>query len=171
MSLFRDELKRRPGFAIGSLIVFVLVCQAAGGIGAVATAESVETWYQTLDKPAFTPPGWLFGPVWTLLYALMGIAAWRVWMQLRRQPGNRVGRTALGVFAAQLAVNTSWSFVFFGQQQVLPALVVIGVLWVLIAVTMALFFRMDRLAGWLLVPYLLWVSYATAVNAGVWVLN
>ena len=121
-------------------------------------------WYAALSKPSWTPPPWVFGPVWTTLYAAMGVAAWRVW----RRDGWSVG---VGLFLAQLAVNAAWSPVFFGWQQLGAALAVILVLAALIALTVRAFWRSDRLAGALLVPYLAWASFAACLNAALWRLN
>lgn len=117
-------------------------------------------WYDGLSKPSWTPPSWLFGPVWTLLYLAMAVAAWRVW----KTNGFGGARSALGVYLLQLVANAAWSWVFFGRQDIAGGLGVIVVLWVLIAVTLVLFWRHDRVAGSLLVPYLVWVTYAGALN-------
>ena len=141
-----------------------------GGVGAIggwATAGSVATWYPTLDKPSWNPPPWVFAPVWTLLYVVMATAAWLVWRRL----GWSQGRVALGIFAAQLAVNAAWSPLFFGARSPAAALVDIVALWVLLAVTIVAFWRAVPLAGALLVPYWLWVSFATALNFTIWRLN
>lgn len=151
----------------GGVLFAVLICEGVGLLAAWATQTSVSTWYPTLAKPGFTPPSWLFGPVWTVLYALMGIAAFLVWRVGR---GTRV-RRALGLFGVQLAVNGGWSFAFFWAQSPGLGLVVIVLLWVLLAWTVERFFRLRAVAGWLLVPYLLWVTYALALNAAIWTLN
>ena len=117
-------------------------------------------WYDALSKPAWTPPDWLFGPVWTLLYLLMALAAWLVW----KAHGFPGARPALGFYLLQLAANAAWSWVFFGRQDIGGGLGVIVTLWALIAVTLWLFLKHDRTAGSLLVPYLLWVTYAGALN-------
>lgn len=150
------------------LFLLVLLCEAVGLLAGLATQSSVNTWYPTLEKPFFTPPDRLFAPVWTVLYALMGIAAWFV---VRRDWARPRVRTALGLFAGQLVLNGAWSFVFFGARSIVGGLVVIGGLWLVLAVTTQRFFTLSRVAGWLLVPYLLWVTYAGALNAGIWWLN
>jgi len=137
------------------------------GVAAFGGQFSPGAWYAALEKPAWTPPNWLFGPVWTALYLMMGIAAWRVW--LRGQ--SRARQAALAAYAVQLLLNGAWSWLFFGQQRIGLALVDILALLAAIAVCTVLFWRIDRLAGALLVPYLLWVSYASALNFALWRLN
>lgn len=136
---------------------------AAAALGAVATRQAPE-FYAQLVRPDWAPPGWLFGPVWTVLYALMGIAAWRVW----RKAGFG---SALYLFLAQLALNALWSWLFFAWRLGAAAFAEVVVLWALIAATLAAFLRIDRLAGALLVPYLLWVSFACALTYAVWRAN
>ncbi|ACB74971.1 TspO/MBR family protein [Opitutus terrae] len=147
--------------------LFLLLAAFAGTIGAIATATSVHTWYPTLQKPAWTPPNWLFGPAWTLLYILMSIAAWRVW----RVGGEADARHTSRLFAAQLALNALWSVLFFGLHRPGLALVEVIVLWLVLIRIYVRFRAADRIAGWLWLPYLLWVSYATLLNAAVWELN
>jgi tryptophan-rich sensory protein len=151
-----------------ALIISIAVAQSAGIIGSFATASSVNGWYQTLEKPSFNPPGWLFGPVWVTLYTMMGIAAWMVWKQGWDEPAVR---TALFMYAAQLVLNAAWSPVFFGAQKVGWALGVIGLLLVAVIATTYLFFRLDTVAGALLVPYVGWVGFATVLNARILQLN
>lgn len=146
---------------------FLVACFAVAGAAGAITAESVATWYQTLNKPAFTPPDAVFAPVWTVLYAAMAVAGWRAW----RKVGFTGGRTALRLFAIQLLLNGAWSFLFFGAHLIGVALVEIVILWLVIAATTVAFWRIDRIAGLLFVPYLLWVGYATALNAGIWLAN
>ena len=148
---------------------FVLLCLAVGSIAGWATNQSVTTWYQTLNRPSWTPPGWVFAPVWTVLYIMMGVAAWRIW----RAGGGFAGaaRTALIVFFVQLALNFNWSFAFFAAQSTLAGLITIAVLWLAVALTIRVFQPIDRLAAWLLAPYLAWVSFASALNFAFWVLN
>lgn len=154
--------------SVGQALLFILVCQLAGILGALSTATGESSWYQGLSKPVFNPPGWVFGPVWTLLYTLMGIAAYLVW---QRGWHRYVVKRALAVFAVQLVLNALWTPVFFGAHQVGLALIVIGLLWVAILATMVLFYERSKLACWLLLPYLLWVSFATVLNASIWILN
>jgi tryptophan-rich sensory protein len=149
------------------LFVFIILCLAVSGIGGAVTATSVGTWYQTLEKPLFNPPDWLFAPVWTALYILMGIAAWRVW----RLRSFEATYKALAVFAVQLSLNLAWSFLFFGLQRIDLALVEIVILLVAIITNTIMFWRVERLAGLLFVPYTAWVTYATILNASLWLLN
>lgn len=150
----------------GTLVVLIVATLGAGALGSVATAASVKGWYATIARPAWTPPNGVFGPVWTTLYILMAVAAWRV-----LRSGAAWTSRPLRLFFLQLLVNSSWSFAFFGAESPLLGLVVIMPLWVLIAETMRAFGRVDRVAGWLLAPYLAWVTYATALNAALWRLN
>lgn len=149
------------------LVGWILAALAAGALGGLATGSSVDTWYRSIAKPDWTPPDWLFGPVWTTLYVLMGVAAWRVWKRAR--PGG--ARGALGLFGLQLVLNAVWSLLFFGLRAPGPAFFELIALWVCIAATALAFSRWDRLAAWLLAPYLLWVSFAGALNLSIWMLN
>jgi tryptophan-rich sensory protein len=153
---------------LGPILVGILTCEGVGIVAGLTTRQSVDTWYPTLNQPGFTPPDWVFAPAWTLLYALMGIAAGLVW---RLGWDRSVVREALGWFAFQLVLNASWTIAFFGLQSITGGLVVIVALWAAIAVTLARFYRLHRGAGVLLVPYLLWVTYAAALNVGLWMLN
>jgi len=164
--MFND--RRQTLSLLGKAFVAILLCEAVGLVAAWATQTSVTTWYPTLAKPGFTPPNWLFAPVWTLLYAMMGVAAFLVW---RCGAHRRRVRAALVAFGAQLALNAGWSFAFFGARSPVLGLVVIVLLWGLLAWTIDRFFRVRPVAGWLLVPYLLWVTYALALNAAIWRLN
>jgi benzodiazapine receptor len=155
----RDALK---------LIAAIVVSQLAGAIGGIATSRTVNTWYTTLRKPSFNPPSWVFGPVWGTLYTLMGVAAWLVW---RKGTANPVVRTALALFIVQLVLNALWSWVFFGFQQPFWGFVVILALWAAIFATMIWFFRVSAAAGVLLIPYILWVSFAGVLNFELWRLN
>jgi len=146
----------------------IVACLAAGAIGSIFTRSAISTWYATLEKPPFTPPNWLFAPVWTLLYILMGIAAFLVW---RKGLENRGVRIALIVFLIQLVLNALWSVVFFGLESPLYGLIVISVLWIAILVTIIKFFRISRVASVLMWPYLLWVTFAAVLNSSIWLLN
>lgn len=152
---------------IGQSLLGVLLCEGVGVLAAWATQTSVTTWYPTLAKPVFTPPDWLFAPVWTVLYAAMGVAAAQIW----RAGHTRAVRRALILFAVQLLLNGGWSFAFFWARSPGIGLLVIVLLWIVLAVTLRAFFRLRAVAGWLLVPYLAWVTYALALNLGIWVLN
>lgn len=160
----------RPSAAAGSwvaLLGFVALCLGVAAIGGWATSISVDGWYQTLDKPRWTPPDRVFAPVWTILYLMMAVAAHRVW----RRAGVKGGREALALFGVQLALNLLWSILFFGLQRIGLALLDIVLLWTAIAATAVAFWRIDRLAGILLLPYLGWVTYAVVLNAAIWHLN
>jgi tryptophan-rich sensory protein len=139
-----------------------------GGLSGFATAGGVSTWYPTLVKPSFNPPAWVFGPVWTVLYIMMGVAAFLVW---RRGLDAEGVRTALTVFAVQLALNGIWSVLFFGMHAPGWALVEIVLLWMAIGINTLLFWRVLPSAGALLLPYWMWVSFATVLNASLWWLN
>jgi translocator protein len=155
------------GKDIVGLIVAVTGAEAAGGLSALASGGDFERFFRELRKPAGTPPPAVFGPAWTALYLLMGIAAWLVW----REGVTRSTALALGLFAAQLVLNFAWSLIFFGQRRVGVALLEIAVLWLSILATIIAFWRVRRVAGALLLPYLAWVSFATYLNAGIWRLN
>jgi tryptophan-rich sensory protein len=150
------------------LVTSLVVCQCAGILGSVFTTPAIPTWYAALQKPAFTPPSWLFAPAWITLYLLMGIAAFFVW---RAGLDNRWARVALLIFLIQLVLNALWSVVFFGLQSPLYGVIVIITLWIAILATIISFTRTSRLAAWLLVPYILWVSFASVLNISIWVLN
>jgi len=150
------------------LVVSIIACLAAGAIGSIFTRSAIPTWYATLEKPTFNPPNWLFAPVWTLLYLLMGIAAFLVW---RKGLENRQVRIALIVFLVQLILNALWSVVFFGLESPLYGLIVIVALWVAILFTVLKFYRVSLAASVLLWPYLLWVTFAAVLNSSIWLLN
>lgn len=149
------------------LLLFLAVCFAVSGMGAIFTSRSVSEWYPVLQKPSWNPPAWVFGPVWTVLYLMMAIAAWMVW----RRRGFREGAAALLIFAFQLALNAAWSPLFFGLRNPLAGLLDIIPLWAAILVTIAAFRKISPLAAALLIPYWLWVSFATALNFMIWRLN
>jgi benzodiazapine receptor len=150
------------------LVVSIVVCQVAGGIGAVFTTPAIPTWYAGLNKPAFNPPNTVFFPVWTTLYTLMGIAVFLVW---RKGLSERPVRVAVGIFAIQLVLNTAWSIIFFGLQSLFVALIAIAFLWIAIVVNIVTFWRISKAAGALLIPYILWVSFASLLNYSIWMLN
>jgi translocator protein len=144
-----------------SLFAFVALCLAVGAGAGFLTAQSVMTWFPTLVKPWFNPPSWLFAPVWTTLYIMMAVAAWLVWLR----------KGSLVLFYVQLALNFAWSLLFFGLHSPAMALVDIAAMWVAILLTLLGFWKVDRRAGWLMVPYLAWVSFASLLNASIWWLN
>jgi translocator protein len=150
-----------------ALAGFLAASFAVATVGGMFTSAGMPEWYMGLEKPAFNPPSWVFGPVWTVLYILMAVAAWRVW----RVAGFRGATTALVLYFVQLALNLAWSGIFFALRSPGWALVEIVVLWLAILATTILFFRHDRVAGWLLVPYLLWVSFASLLNGAIVRLN
>ena len=150
-----------------ALVVSIIVAFAAAAIGGMATAEAIPVWYNGLKKPWFTPPEWAFGPVWTILYLLMAIAAWLVW----EQNSAKSIAIPLGLYAAQLALNVLWSFIFFYKRKLRAGFIDIIALWAAILVTLILFWNVDTLAGLLFIPYLAWVTIASALNYKVWKLN
>ena len=149
------------------LVVWLFVTFAAAAVGAVASARSRE-FYALLDRPDWSPPGWVFGPVWTLLYTLMAIAAWLVW---REQGAAAAKRVALGLFLAQLVLNALWTWLFFAWRMGGAAFAEIAVLWLLIAATIVAFWQVRPAASALLLPYLAWVSFASALNFAIWRMN
>ena len=155
-----DSSSKKP------IYIAILLSLLVGGLGGAAT--EIGPWYFQLQKPSWQPPDWLFGPAWTVLYVLMGIALWRVW---RTAPAGEARNRALALFAVQLVLNALWSLIFFQWRQPLLALVEIVVLWIAIALTIRAFRPLDRAAAWLLAPYLAWVTFATALNAGMVILN
>ncbi|MBX3587056.1 MAG: tryptophan-rich sensory protein [Ramlibacter sp.] len=157
---------RSPARQTLGLIGWLAVAFAAAAVGGLASANAGD-FYRDLIRPAWAPPGWLFAPVWSALYALMGISAWLVW----RARGFAGARNALLVFMLQLAANALWTWLFFVWRQGGLALAEIVLLWVLIALTIGLFWRVSRLAAMLLLPYLAWVSFASALTLATWQLN
>ncbi|MFO7956371.1 MAG: TspO/MBR family protein [Candidatus Brocadiia bacterium] len=155
------------GRAVSGAIVFVVLVFAVAAAGSLATGRSVEGWYDQLAKPSWTPPGWLFGPVWTVLYLMMAAAAWAVWWR----KGLRGARLPLGLWLGQLLLNGAWSVIFFGLHQPGWALAELVVLWGAILATLVAFWRVVPVAGWLMLPYQLWVTFAGALNFAIWRLN
>ncbi len=153
---------------IVKIVLVVLVCVSVGYLSGTVTRESITTWYPTLVKPVFNPPNWIFAPVWTMLYIMMGIAAGFVW---NRYSENSLVQKALGFFAIQLGLNALWSYLFFGLHNPLLALIEIVLLWLMIFETYNQFKKIDKVAGFLMLPYLAWVSFATILNASIWWLN
>ena len=148
----------------GALALLILACLAVGGSGSVFPPGE---WYRLLVKPPLNPPAWVFGPVWTMLYILMAVSAWMVWLR----PGLPEARRGLLLFGIQLALNAAWSWIFFGFHQVGLALADILLLWAALLATLLAFRRMRASAAALLIPYLLWVSFAVYLNAALWFLN
>lgn len=150
------------------LIISIVVCELAGIIGSIFTAPSINGWYLGIVKPALNPPAWVFGPVWTTLFVLMGIAAFLVW---KRGLERREVRVALYIFLVQLVLNTFWSIIFFGLQSPGGAFLEIIFLWLAILASIFAFAKVSKPAAWLLVPYILWVSFAAYLNYSIWMLN
>jgi benzodiazapine receptor len=151
------------------LLFAIAVVASAGLIGNLATIPNIPVWYAGLNKPGFTPPNWVFGPVWSLLYAMMVLAFWRV--LLRRSRWTTAGWRVVGVFLVQMALNAFWSVAFFGMHNPLLGLGVVIALELMIVATIITFKPIDRMAAWLLAPYAVWVGYATALNAAIVGLN
>jgi benzodiazapine receptor len=153
--------------SIWMLALFIAVCFVAAGAGAIFTSSSVNDWYPTLRKPSWNPPAWVFGPVWTMLYLMMAVAAWLVWRKL----GFEKAAAPLGLFIVQLVFNALWSPLFFGLRSPWAGLVDIVPLWAAILAVMISFWRVSPTAGALLIPYWLWVSFAAALNFTIWRMN
>lgn len=150
-----------------SLTAFLLICITVQAFASWCTFQTVTTWYPTINKPDWRPPNWLFGPVWTFLYISIAIAGWRVW--IRRFDSDT--KIALAAFFIQLFLNALWSVFFFSLNWIGAAAIEIVFLWISIAATSFLFWRIDRIAGAIFIPYLLWVSYASALTIAIWRLN
>ena len=156
-----------PARSALALLAFVAVCATAALVGSAFTEPSIPEWYGSLVKPSFTPPSWLFGPVWSVLYFAMAIAGWLVWRRQRESSTT----LPLVLFGGQLLLNVLWSVLFFGLQAPGIALIEILTLWVMILATLLSFWRISPIAGWLFVPYLAWVSFASILNFEIWRLN
>lgn len=154
---------------IGKIILLVFLCLAVGYLASIVTRESVDTWYPTLEKPSFNPPNWLFMPVWTFLYVIMGVAGALVWDKLDEK--EETAKKGLTYFFIQLALNMLWSYLFFGLKNPLLALIEIILLWLFIYETIAQFNKVNKVATYLFIPYMLWVSFAAILNASIWWLN
>lgn len=154
---------------IGKLLLAIIICQLAGVIGSVFTFSSIPTWYAALTKPSFTPPNWVFGPVWITLYALIGIAVYLIYNAPVKN--KQAKHNALMAFSAQLVLNALWSIIFFGMHWIFYGFVVIVLLWLAVLLTIIKFYKINKTAGWILIPYIVWLSLATALNYYVWILN
>lgn len=150
------------------LVISIIVCLAAGFIGSFFTSSSIGSWYSTISKPGFNPPGWIFGPVWTVLYILMGISLYLVLQ--KGLPDTHV-KIAILIFAVQLVLNILWSILFFGMQSPMLAFIEIILLWVFILLTITHFYALSKPAAYLLIPYILWVSFAAILNFSIYMLN
>lgn len=153
---------------IKKLVVAIFLCELAGVIGSIFTMPSIGTWYASLSKPWFTPPSWLFGPVWLTLYLLMGVSLYLVWM---KDNGSKHVKPAVIVFGVQLLLNTLWSFLFFGLRNPLYGFICIAAMWLAIVATIIKFYKVSRTAAMLLIPYIAWVTIAAALNYYVLILN
>lgn len=149
------------------LVIALIISELAGFIGSLFTFPSISTWYAALTKPQLAPPNWIFGPVWTTLFALMGIAAFLVW----RRGLNRKGVIALTIFIIQLILNILWSIIFFSWHNPGLAFIEILIFWLAIIITIFVFARISKTAAWLLAPYILWVTFAAYLNYALWILN
>lgn len=146
------------------LIISITVPLLAGFIGSYFTMPAIPSWYAELTKPNLNPPNWIFAPVWTTLYILMGISFFMIWQKGRHN-------LQMVVFGAQIILNTTWSFFFFGMQRLDVAFLNIVLLWIMIVLTIVLFFRVSKIAAYLLIPYIIWVSFASYLNLAIWMLN
>jgi len=153
---------------IAKLVAAIVICEFAGIFGSLFTYSKIPTWYATLAKPEFAPPNWIFGPVWITLFALMGIALYVIW---NKGLTDKKNKQAVMFFAAQLVLNALWSLLFFGLESPFYGFVGIAALWIAIVLTIWKFWKIDRNAAFLLLPYIAWVSFAAAVNYAVWILN
>lgn len=161
-------MKKKPPVNVRSLLLWIAIPELVGIIGSIFTVSQIPTWYATLQKPIFTPPGWAFGPAWIVMYALMGLAIYRIRQKGTEKPAVR---QATALFILQLLFNAVWSFIFFNSHNIYGGLIDIAILWVLIFLLMVKFYEIDKVAGHLIVPYFLWVFFALSLNYGVWILN
>ena len=151
------------------IAIALIVCLLVGYSASLVTRPSVESWYPTLVKPIFNPPNWIFMPMWTLLYILMAVAAGLVWDKIKEQ--NEEVKKALAFFLIQLTLNAIWSYLFFGLKNPMLALIEIALLWLMIYETYLKFIKINKTAGYLLIPYLAWVAFAAILNGSIWWLN
>lgn len=151
------------------IAIALVICLMVGYSASVVTKPSVETWYPTIIKPSFNPPNWIFMPVWTLLYIFMAVAAGLVWDKIKEQ--NEEVKKALGFFLIQLTLNAIWSYIFFGLKNPMLAFIEIALLWLFIYETYFKFVKINKIAGYLLIPYMAWVAFAGILNASIWWLN
>lgn len=150
------------------LILSIILIEIIGSIGAIATTPAIPGWYSSLVKPFFTPPSWVFGPVWTSLFFLMGFALYLVWQEgIEKRPV----RLAIIAFSIQMVLNVLWTFLFFGMQNPFFALIEIFILWIAILFVIIKFYKVSRPAAYMMIPYICWVTIATALNLGVYLLN
>jgi len=152
------------------ILISIGISYSAGLIGSIFTVEAISGWYATINKPSFNPPSWVFSPVWTILYTLMGIAAYLVWKD-RNKKKIKTANIALTFFGIQLVLNGLWSILFFGLNSPSLAFFEIMLLWIAIIFTIIYFFKINKTAAYLLIPYILWVSFAAFLNLNIWILN
>lgn len=150
------------------LLISLILTQSAGIVGSLFTAPAISNWYSNLEKPSFSPPNWVFGPVWILLYFLMGISIYLIWLNIKK---NKKAKIAFWLFWIHLIFNSTWSIVFFGLQNPGLAFINILIIWVLIIALIIKFFKINKWASYLLIPYFLWVSFASILNYFIWYLN
>lgn len=159
---------RQKVISLAGLVFWIGICYLAAWTGAlVSPGMAPSDWYDALSKPAWNPPGWVFGPVWTALYTMMGVAAWSIWDRF----GIKAARAALAAFIVQLLLNGLWSRIFFYMQEPGWAFFQIILLMAAIVITTILFFKRKTIAGWLMVPYVLWAAYAATINGAIWIMN
>jgi len=161
-------MKNKKRFNFAKLAISVLGVLLVGFVSSFFGMGSIETWYQTLSKPSFNPPSWVFGPAWTLLYILIGVSFYLVWTS---DADKAAKKQAYLIFVVQLALNFLWTFLFFGNQMIFGALLDIILLWAVILLNIFVFYKITKAAGVLLIPYLLWVSFAALLNYFIWALN
>lgn len=154
---------------INKILIMVITCLAIGYLSSQLTIEGIKTWYPTLQKPAFNPPNWIFAPVWNALYIMMGLAAGLVWDRIEYQ--KETVKKGLTFFWIQLALNALWSYLFFGLHNPLLAFLEIIVLWLMIYETFTQFNKVNKIAAYLFIPYLLWVTFAAVLNGTIWWMN
>ncbi|MBI2315069.1 tryptophan-rich sensory protein [Candidatus Daviesbacteria bacterium] len=153
---------------LSKFLISTIGCELVGIAATPFTLSAIQTWYQTLNKPSFSPPNWVFGPAWTILYFLMGVAAYLVWIKGLEK---KAVKNALAFFIAQLVFNFLWSILFFGLHSPILGLIDILILWTLILITIIKFYKISKTAAYLLIPYLLWVTFATILNLSIVLLN
>ena len=154
---------------ITRILTVVVTCLVIGYFSGMVTRSAIVTWYPTLVKPSFNPPNWIFAPVWSMIYIMMGVAAGLVWNRIDFE--KELVKKALILFAIQLALNALWSYLFFGLKNPMLAGVEIILLWLMIFETYSKFVKINKIAGYLFIPYLLWVSFAMVLNGSIWWLN
>ena len=156
------------GSKILKLIISILICQGAGVIGSLFTSPAISTWYATIQKPSFNPPNWIFAPVWTLLFLLMGISLYLIWSKGFKYKETKI---AIFIFFVQLILNILWSILFFALQSPLYAFIEIIILWFIILLMIISFYKVSKIAAYLLLPYIIWISFASVLNFSILIIN